>query len=594
MKHQLHSLLLLVLLASLFCGCERREIATEPQWEAALREIYSVEPMFRTLMPDNTGKNLAYLQPVENGRRLFLVNLESGAIKAISTSNEVSQIFGWSPDDRYLAYAEVSPELLPQARTGGSFLNETWISVYGQTTGQSERLTTNSGAIEGSVAWLGTNTCFFSVTPIGKDYSQKLVLDLATKTRRQVYNALSDFVLISSNRAGFIRNGNICECELTADKYPKPEAVSRFETNAFDSLRWLRFDGRSGNYFFCARPGTSNERFLFQFSPATQELKQLTHEDTYNGQLLREGTGFAYVGNSSNRFYLALRSPISSDDTSLFEGGSVVNYTVAPGGNRVYVTAASGMEPHGIWEYDLDTKKLRQIVSGTPAGFDTNKITMPVESRYKSADGVGVPYFVLPPASGRAARRSPVIVYLPPATWQFQKVFDLQSQLFARLGFYYVAVNYRGCDGYGRDYANLNNQAAAAEDVLGILKELAAKNESFDTNNVFLCSQSSGEQLVNELLADHPSAWRGAVLDHPSGFDYGSRFQPSTLPPVMVISGDQDRYLPALQGFVASAKSNGAKVSLLVQTNTGHLNWKVAENRNTERKVVEFIFENLK
>ena len=592
MKNCCANFLLLSLL--ILGGCERREVANKQEREAALQEIYAVKPMFRTLMPDNTGKNLAYLQPVENGRRLFLVNLQTRAIQNIPTTNEVIQIFGWSPDDRYLAYAEVSPELLPRARTSGSFLNETWASVYDTITGQSERLTTNSAAIESPVTWLGTNLCFFGVTPVGQDYSQKFVLDLQTKARRQVYNALSDFVLVASNQAAFIGKGNIYKSELMADKYLKPEAVSHFKTDSFDSLRWLRFDAGSGNYYFCARPGISNERFLFQFNPATQELKQLTHEDTYNGQLLRGGTGFAYVGNISNRFYLAVRSSQGNEDTNLFEGGSVVNFAAAPSGNRIYATAAFGMDPHGIWEYDLDTKKLRQLVSGAPSSFDTNKIIMPVEARYKSPDSVDVPCFVLSPESSQSTKKHPVIVYLPPSTWQFQKTFDLQSQLFARLGFYYVAINYRGCDGYGRDYASLNDPVVAAQDVLGILKELAAKNDSFDLKSVFLCSQSSGEGLVNELITQQPAAWRGAILDHPSGFNYADRIKPESLPPILVISGDQDRFLPGLQHFEAWAKTNDARVSLIVQTNTGHLNWKVSENLNTSRKMVEFVFENLK
>lgn len=587
------SIFLLLLLAA-WAGCGRPELLSEQEREAVLQEIYAVKPMFRLLTPDNTGKNLAYLQAVENGRQLFLVNLKSGAIKNIPTTHEVIQIFGWSPDDRYLAYSQVSPELLPKARTSGSFLNETWLSVYDTSTGQSERVTTNFGAIEGSMAWLETNTCIFSVSPIGKDYSQKFVVNLQTKERKQVYNSVNDFVLVSSNRGAILSKGNICVSELTANTYPKLEIVSNFETNAFDSIRWLRFDANTGDFFFCAWPKNSNERFLFRFHPNTQELKQLTHEDTYNGQLLRGGTGFAYVGNTSNLFYLAVRSPLRGDDTNLFERGSVVNYTVARGGNRLYATAALGMEPHGIWEYDLDTKQLRQLVSAAPLGYATNKIIVPIEFRYKSGDGVEVPYFVLPPARSHIGEKHPVMVYLPPATWQFQKVFDLQSQLFARLDFYYVAINYRGCDGYGRRYASLDNPDTAADDVLGILKEVAGKNNSLDLGNVFLCSQSSGDGILSKLVREHTTLWRGAVLDHPSGFAYGKNVRAEYLPPIMVISGDQDRFLPGLQDFATWAKAHDASASLLVQTNTGHLNWKVVGNLDTEREVLKFVFQNIK
>jgi dipeptidyl aminopeptidase/acylaminoacyl peptidase len=185
------------------------------------------------------------------------------------------------------------------------------------------------------------------------------------------------------------------------------------------------------------------------------------------------------------------------------------------------------------------------------------------------------------------------MLYLPPSSWQFQKGFELPSQLFTRLGFFYVAVNYRGCDGYGSGYANQANPALAAQDILGILTNLAAADESFDLKNVFLWSQSSGGEIVNALTSTQPDAWRGAVLDHPSGFAQPADIQGGSPTPLLLISGDQDRYLPGLEKLAADAKKNGDDVNLLVQTNTGHLDWKVSDNIRTEREVLNFVFGHL-
>lgn len=560
-------------------------------------EITSVQPLFRSPTADFGGKHLAYIQAVERGRRLFLVNLESLDVHQVETTNEVSQVFGWSPDDRFLAFAEVSPFLLEATRQKGEFQNETWLRLYDVKSGHSERVTTNRAVVESGFAWLGTNTYFFSSKPLGKDYAQKYVGHWEQRTRRQVYNYVSEFVLISSNRAAFVQKGNIARCVLDAPKYPPIEAVSHFPADAFDSLRWLRYDRQMQHYYFCARPKGSNWRYLFRFDPERQELKQLTDEDTYNGQLLGASGGYAYVRNTNNAFSITVQSRDAASRTNLFGGGSVVNYTVSPDGNRVYATAAVGLEPYGLWEYDTTKRTLRQLVAATNWPFAASRIVEPREHRYKAEDGVEVPYFVLSPAglakAGTRSRKSPVILFLPAATWQFQRAFELQSQLMANLGFYYVAVNYRGCDGYGRNYASLQDTRAAAQDIVGILKTLA-RDPKVDARNVFLWSNSSGSAMVHELLEANPGRWRGAIIDHPGGWPSGARTPGKRQPPLLFVSGDQDRFLPSVAAFVAWARTNQMSADLMVQTNCGHLNWKTTDNRAMLHRVVEFCLANQK
>jgi pimeloyl-ACP methyl ester carboxylesterase len=159
------------------------------------------------------------------------------------------------------------------------------------------------------------------------------------------------------------------------------------------------------------------------------------------------------------------------------------------------------------------------------------------------------------------------------------------------LGIYYVAVNYRGCDGYGLDYAQLRDTSAAVRDILGILNEVS-RDERVDASNVFLYSQSDGGALIYELLAKEPGRWRGAMLDHPPTTSPDPRWRAQKLPPLMIISGDQDRFLPALVRVAAWARTNQIPVNLIVQTNCGHLNWKTAETREVARQMVKFCFVN--
>jgi dipeptidyl aminopeptidase/acylaminoacyl peptidase len=532
-----------------------------------------------------------------------LATLES---RCVQTSNEVSQVFGWSPGDRYLAFAQVAPVLLEAARRKETFVNETWVTIYDAETGSSERVTANVGTVEGSFAWLSTNEFFFSSSPIGKDYAEKFVSDWPGGTRRKVFNYVGDFVLTSPSTAAFVQKGNICTCRIDAAKYPPIEPLSAFRQDDFDSLRWLRYSERNGEFLFCGRPKGSNWRYLFEFEPKAKRLAQLNNEDTYNGQWLECGDGYAYVASRDNHFSLVLHGRSGYANTNLFTGGSVVNYTVAPSGDRVYVTASLGIEPQGIWEYDARPGTLRRLVDGQRKPFVAARLVEPQEFRVKSLDGLEVPCFLFAPASlssatAREAKhtgalgsgRHPLVIYLPPPSWQFQRAFEQQSQLLANLGFYVLVVNYRGCDGYGRNYSEPPRTAAASDDILAAYAKVV-KAAKVDRRNVFLLSNSGGGSLAFDLLSQHPDMWRGAVLDHPSGWSGRETGQGQKLPPMFIISGDQDRFLASLQQFRSWAETNEASVQLLVHTNCGHMNWKTAEIADAQVRVAKFLLSRLR
>ncbi|MDB6122081.1 MAG: Prolyl oligopeptidase family protein [Pedosphaera sp.] len=86
--------------------------------------------------------------------------------------------------------------------------------------------------------------------------------------------------------------------------------------------------------------------------------------------------------------------------------------------------------------------------------------------------------------------------------------------MFANMGMYFLAVNYRGSDGYGKSFSQLSNNQDASKDVLLALKQVLL-NKDADPKNVFLYSISSGAEIVYELLRSEPKLWRGAIVESP-------------------------------------------------------------------------------
>jgi pimeloyl-ACP methyl ester carboxylesterase len=165
--------------------------------------------------------------------------------------------------------------------------------------------------------------------------------------------------------------------------------------------------------------------------------------------------------------------------------------------------------------------------------------------------------------------------------------------VFANLGFYYAAINYRGCDGYGPEYKSLGSTADAARDVVNLYENLVA-DPSVDAKSVFLITASAGTAVVSELLATRPELWAGVVFDRPGELGIDPRLQPAKLPPILMVMGGLDRGFAAMNAFVAWASTNHVDIKSLVYTNSEHGTYSLAERKETLQQSSEFFLSHLR
>lgn len=599
----------IILMAAILLGLKFLRITPHrisPQkYNQIFDEIVSVEFVFRAPTPDHCGSTLAYIHGASHGPGLYLLNLKTLERTLLPVTNEVNKINGWSPDDRYLIFVQVPPHPPIEA----SFYKEQWLTIYDRRDNSIRRLTDNKEMMEIHFFWLTTNTYLMAGRPLKGNAGEIFLGKWNEGTRKRLTNYMSDLVILSDKMAACFYKDNIHTLAFgLGDKEETTVAqLTHFKSNSFSRFQWPRYSQETSNYLFCAYPENSNWRYLFQFDPRTEQAIQLTTEDTYNGQFIQQGKGFAYVCNTNNSFYLAVRPKEPEGNTNLAVYGSVVNYTVAPDGNRIYITAAQGMEPPGIWEYDITARKLRLVADPLSKSFIAAKLVEPDKLKVDSFDGLEIPYFLFPPTEiarkgttkktdgfvSRLVRtKYPAVIFIPPPTWQVQKQFDAQSQFLANIGLYFVAVNYRGCDGYGKAYAGYADISKAAEDILTVHQEIL-KNSNIDQDNIFLLSSSAGREIVFELLATSPELWRGVALDKPVNCPIDERHVPSKLPPFALITGDKEKGFSALQKFVSWAATNKVELKLLIHTNSGHITYKLSERKNTLNHIASFYLDHL-
>jgi len=537
-------------------------------------------------VPDWSGRHIAYVHAIESGRRLFIADLTGSHAYQIPTPNDVCQIFGWSQDDRYLAFAQ-APPVFPPATDEPTIA---WLTLYDSQSHQVWRIGNLPAVAEGSATWLTEHRLFYSLHKLGSDYTEKFIYDVDMQTATKVRNYLSDFVLYGTNAGVYFDHGNLRSCRLDTTNYPPVVSLSAFPPNTFEQIRWLQYRPETATFLFCARKTNSDWRCLYEFDTETSRLNQLTTRATYNGQCL--GRGYAYVGNTNNQFFLALRPGRPEEATNLFTGGNVTTYAASRDGRKVFAIASTNVEPPGLWEYDIAMKSLQNLVKGQTQSWQAATLAAPQEHCLKSFDGVEIHYFVTPPATMvknlATTNRFPVVLYLPPATWQFQHGFDLPAEFYANLDCWYVAVNYRGGDGYGRQFAQLQNTANAARDALAVLDQIAM-NRCVDARRVILSSESSGGEEVLELLRSQPDRWRGAMLHHPAMGAGDAESLPTNTPPLFIVAGSMERFLPGLQEFTEAANQRGLKAELHIQAASGHETFNTDRIKETLLQELDFV-----
>lgn len=603
-----------------FASCSKKKgfaAIDEEAFSNVFDEVMSAENLTRPPVPSSSGSVMACVRSSEFGRSLFLSDLLTKEQKTIPVTNDVRRIAGWSPDGRYLVFEQKPPlsESVLQKASGRPLAedrNESWLTVFDSHNNTTWRLTMNSNVNERWFVWLTPNTFFYSSDSDNKELRGTYWGNIEDRTIKQVSAPLHEFVRMAETKAAYEKGKNIYAFEIKStpnvgDNWLKPriEKVSDFKPDSFDSIRWLHFCPENGCFLFCARPGDSPWRYLFKFNPKTHELTQLSDQDTYNGQWLQQGRGFAYVGNTNNSFFLALRPENQNGHTNLFTRGSVANYVVADSGDQVFGTAALGNEPQGVWQYDLRNNTLREVVPGFTRQLSYCQWVESQEFRAKSYDGLEIPYFLFSPmerTNGIAASKigkgsewhgkRPAVIYLPPQTFQFQRGFSARSQMMANLGFYFIAVNYRGCDGYGRNYSKLDDSHGAAQDVLAVYEEVM-KRYPIDEKNVFLFTSSSGSGAGWELLAVAPERWRGAALVSPAGWTEDERYQPRKFPALLFTSGDQDAAGPSVEKLKVWVAANGISARFLIYTNSGHITYNANELRSIHEAVARFCLEHV-
>jgi len=493
--------------------------ALPPHLDAMLEETYFHGEILTAPAINQAGTALLYVRTVETGVGLFLVDLGTLARSQIALAKPADhdrggavKLFGWSPHDEMLAFATI--------QDGQE--NRHVVIGDGTTGKEINAFDTPKPVVTG--AWLTANSLVL-LDETHRLYVYNLQPDLrlgqygghGLVSARQLDRSSHDLVPDSDTSVAYLEKDNLWRLNLASGQVFQLTHL----TNA--TLDGLDYNPATGKYLFGSVAAVTKQRQLCQYDPRSAQapirpLNCTNYE--VKGRWLPGDQGVAYVGLAGKRDYLSVTSQYGDPATNLFtaapltpwrelgygalagdafpEGRQVVRtFSASPKRDKLYVVAAMNYEPLAIWEYDVASQQLRNVVP-VKEPLRYSRFITPVAACVTNQHGKIIDYYYLPPAGMDPRKKYPVVVD------QFTDVGYLpNSQFIANAGMFFVAV----CP-YGQGRGEF---PPATEDTLAVYDAII-KNPNVNPKQIYLIGESAGTVRIAELLNDHASLWRGAII----------------------------------------------------------------------------------
>jgi dipeptidyl aminopeptidase/acylaminoacyl peptidase len=396
------------------------------------------------LSPD--GKTIAYIKDSESFSDVYMLPLNGSWPVRITTDRPLAaywddEIPTWSPDGKWLAFCiKGHVHLVP--REGGLPQKITDFAV----SASSPRFMPDSHGLIVSVE--------------RNDADQLLLTDIAgCWPRALTTDALGDHwdarpspdgrsILYILRRFDDLNRLDIVLLEMETGK--SITLYGKQSTRAL-SAKW----SPDGQWIaFIAQETERDEIYLVR--PNGEGLHQLTNtgHDVFQFEWSPNGKQLAVIFNRQGAFDLSLFEIETGTIMDLQNGGGIhSNPNWSQDESFITFEYETPLLPPDLYRMDVSNKQVTQLTFSNPPAIQRNKKVTPEIVSYKSFDGLEIPAFLYRPEKSNGA----AILYPHGGPKdQYGYFWDELAQYFTAKGYTYLAPNYRGSTGYGKQFERAN------------------------------------------------------------------------------------------------------------------------------------------
>jgi dipeptidyl aminopeptidase/acylaminoacyl peptidase len=396
------------------------------------------------LSPD--GKTIAYIKDGESLSDVFLLPLNGGWPARITTDRPLApywddEIPAWSPDGNWLAFG-IKGHVHVVPRQGGL----------------PRKITDFASAASGPRFMPDSHGLIITVER--NDTDQLLLTDIdGCWPRALTTDSIGDhwdarpspdgkFITYLLRRFDDLNRLDVILLEIETGKsitlYAKPLTRTLSPKWSPDG-QWIAF---------LAQETERDEIYLVR--PNGEGLHQLTNtgHDVAQFEWSPNSKQLAAILNRNGAFDLSLVEAENGSISDLRSGAGVhANPNWSPDSSFLTYEYESPLLPPDLYRIDVSTKQVSQLTFSNPPALERNKRILPELVSYNSYDGVDIPAFLYRPQKPNGG----AILY-PHGGPKDQYVFfwDDLAQYFTAKGYFYLAPNYRGSTGYGKQFERAN------------------------------------------------------------------------------------------------------------------------------------------
>lgn len=420
----------------------------------------------RTDLKSPVGLNLSLLTSLERIRSHSLSS--QGQIACIKDGETLSDVFTMSANGSWLLRATTDRPLaafwddeIPEWSPDGKWLAfgiEGHVHIVPHNGGLPKKITDFAPAASGP-RWMPDSNGLI-VTVERNDIDQLLLTDrdgawpraLTTDIIGDHWDARPSpdgkFIVFNLRRFDDLNRLDIVLLEIASGKqitlYGKP-SIRAMSPKWSPDGKWISFIAQE----------TQHEE-LYLIRPDGEGLHLLTKagQDIFQHEWSPSGRQILTVVNKNGSFELMLVET-DSGSTSQLRGEAGLHSNPNWARDESYITFEfeSPTLPPDLYRMDLKNKQTTQLTFSNPPAMQRHKFIAPEAVSYKSFDGLEIPAFLYRPEKSNGA----AILYPHGGPKdQYGLAWDEIAQYFAAKGYAYLAPNYRGSTGYGKDFERAN------------------------------------------------------------------------------------------------------------------------------------------
>jgi dipeptidyl aminopeptidase/acylaminoacyl peptidase len=194
--------------------------------------------------------------------------------------------------------------------------------------------------------------------------------------------------------------------------------------------------------------------------------------------------------------------------------GDIQGVVISPSEKNMLLTVGSSRSPQNLYNYNFDTKTLKQLTSTLNKEVNVNDLVSAEVVRFKSFDGKEIPAIYYKPVNASKDNKVPALLWIHGGPGGQSRIdFSNSIQYLVNHGYAVMAVNNRGSSGYGKAFFNLDNKDHSNGDLKDCVwaKKWLQQQDYIDTGRIGIEGGSYGGCMVLAALAFHPEEFKAGV-----------------------------------------------------------------------------------